>query len=147
MEFDDFEEFTSMSVTRKEKGELATSDTNKDNNKDKNNLPTKADRMVDAITGNFDKILSLVGDVVEIKKMKVQSEAVLRKMEEDRKALLAEAEAYALKRNADTKSIVDRMNVVRMILKDFYEANDGSISSEDFRIIITETINQMGRIQ
>lgn len=103
--------------------------------------------MTDAVTQNFNRILDIATDLVKIKQMKVQSDAVLKKMAEDRKAMLAEAEAYATKRNADTKSVVDRMNIVRMMLKDFYDANHGGITSEDFRIIITETINQMGKLQ
>lgn len=103
--------------------------------------------MTDAVRENFGRILDITQSMVDIKRMKVQSDAVLKKMAEDRRMLVAEAEAYAKKKNADTKSVVDRMNVVRLMMKDFYDANSGSITSEDFRIIITETINQMGRMQ
>lgn len=107
---------------------------------------TTKDKLVDATVKDFGRIIDTVQELVRIKAMKVQSEAVLKKLEEDRKTLLAEAEVYAQKKNADTKSVVDRMNVVRMMMKDFYDANNGSVTSEDFRIIITETINQMGRL-
>lgn len=110
-------------------------------------MPTKGDKMTDAVRENFGRILDITQSMVDIKRMKVQSDAVLKKMAEDRRMLVAEAEAYAKKKNADTKSVVDRMNVVRLMMKDFYDANSGSITSEDFRIIITETINQMGRMQ
>lgn len=111
------------------------------------NRSSKSDRMVDTACDNFEQILVLAGNVIEIKKMKVQSEAILKKMAEDRKALVAEAEAYAIKRNADTQSVVEKMNLIRLMLKDFYEASNGHITSEDFRIIITETINSIGKLE
>jgi len=99
-----------------------------------------------AAAQNFGKILDLAGGLLEIKKMKVASEAVLAKMEADRKILLAEAEKYVLMKNADTKSVVDRMNVIRLMMQDFYQQSNQQITSEDFREIITSIVDQMGRM-
>jgi hypothetical protein len=99
-----------------------------------------------AVAQNFGKILDLAGDIAEIKKMKVASDAVLAKMAEDRKKLLAEAEAYVIKRNADTKSVIDKMNIIRLMMQDFYQQNNQKINGEDFRQIITSIVDQMGRI-
>ena len=99
-----------------------------------------------AAAQNFGKILDLAGDLVEIKKMKVASDAVLAKMEEDRKQLLAEAEAYVIKKNADTKSVIDKMNIIRLMMQDFYQQNNQKINGDDFRHIITSIVDQMGRI-
>ena len=99
-----------------------------------------------AAAQNFGKILELAGSMIEIKKMKVASDAYLAKMEEDRKQLLAEAEAYVEKKDADTKSIVERMNVIRLMMQDFYQQSNQQITSEDFRQIITSIVDQMGRI-
>lgn len=99
-----------------------------------------------AAAQNFGKILDLAGSVIEIKKMKVASDALLAKMEEDRKQLLAEAEAYVEKKNADTRSIVERMNVIRLMMQDFYQQSNQQITSEDFRQIITSIVDQMGRM-
>lgn len=41
------------------------------------------------------------------------SKALLEKMEEDRKRIETEAQAYALKMGADTTAVVERMNVIR----------------------------------
>ncbi len=100
-----------------------------------------------AAAQNFGKILELAGGLVEIKKMKVASEAVLAKMEEDRKQLLAEAEAYVLKKNADTKSVIEPMNIIRMMMQDFYQQSNRQITSEDFKQIITSIVDQMARIK
>lgn len=143
MDFSEFDDFGMMPIEKSDSkiGGLVK------NTKDTERMSTNTDKMVDAVTGNFKEILALAGEVASIKKMQVQSDAILKKLAEDRKTMVAEAEAYALKRNADTKSVVDRMNVVRLMMKDFYDANTGSITSEDFRIIITEAINQMGKLQ
>lgn len=102
--------------------------------------------LTQAAAQNFGKILELAGGLVEIKKMKVASEAVLAKMEADRKQLLAEAEAYVLKKNADTNSVIERMNLIRMMMQDFYQQSNQQITGEEFKQIITSIVDQMGRM-
>lgn len=113
----------------------------------KNGNVTKGDKAMDMLSNNFDNILNLAGSIVEIKKMKVASEACLKKMAEDRKRLMDEAQAYAIKKRADTNSVVDRMNVIRSMMQDFYAHNQGNLSGDDFCKIITEVVNQMGRVE
>lgn len=101
----------------------------------------------DAIADNFGQILDLASNIVEIEKMKVQSEAVLKQMEESRKNLLAEAAAYAIKKNADTDSIIQKMQMVRAMMHDFYQYNnDANLSGEDFSRIISSIVNEIGRL-
>lgn len=97
------------------------------------------------VSDNLPKIIDLASSIVEIEKMKVASEAVLAKMREDRLSLLAEAEAYAQKKNADTSDIVARFTLVRDMMRDFYAANTGSMTSEDFQKVISSIIEQMGK--
>lgn len=100
-----------------------------------------------AIADNFGRILDLASDIVEIEKMKVQSEAVLKQMEESRKNLLAEAEAYATKKNADTDSVIQKMQMVRDMMRDFYQYNNNAnLSGEDFSRIISSIVSEMGRL-
>lgn len=108
---------------------------------------TKGDKAMDILANNFDNILELAGSIVEIQKMKVASEACLAKMAEDRKRILEEAQAYATKKRADTASVVERMNVIRSMMQDFYAHNQGNLSGDDFCKIITEVVNQMGRVE
>lgn len=117
------------------------------NESQKNNSVSNSSKMVDALTNNFGTILELVGNVLEMQKMKTASDAVLAKMAEDRKKLLDEAQAYAIKKRADTSSVVERMNVIRSMMQDFYAQSDGNMSGEDFCKIITEVVNQMGRVE
>jgi hypothetical protein len=109
-------------------------------------------KIVDAVADNFprvlesfDGIVNIARDIVEIEKIKVQSEAVLKKMAEDRKMLLAEAEAYVQKKNVDTQNIVDRMKMIQELLRDFYIYNQKSpsgLSGDDFTRIITELLSK-----
>lgn len=98
-----------------------------------------------AAAQNFGKILELAGGLVELGKIKVVSDAVLAKMEADRKQLLSEAEVYVAKKNADTKSDVDRMNIIRLMMLDFYQQSNLQITSEDFKQIIKSIVDQMGK--
>ena len=102
---------------------------------------------LDVVSEGFDNIMKLATEITEIKKMKTQGELILQKMDKDRELLLTEAQAYAEKKNADTKSVVDRMNVIRGMMQDFYARSNEQITGEDFRVIITEIVNQMGRVE
>ena len=110
------------------------------------NESNASDRLLNSVSDNFGNILSLANDIVEIKKMSVQSEAIIAKMKEERAILLAEAEAYAKRKNADTTSIVEKMKVIQAMMKDFYQFNNSNMTSEDFSKVITEIVTQMGRI-
>lgn len=110
-------------------------------------VPAKVGKVVEMVSNHFENILNLAGNILEIQKMKVASEACLAKMAEDRKRLIDEAQAYAIMKRADTSSVVDRMNVIRSMMQDFYAHNRGNLSGDDFCKIITEVVNQMGRVE
>ncbi|MEN8077558.1 hypothetical protein ABFP60_11400 [Clostridioides difficile] len=110
------------------------------------NKSNASDKLLNTVADNFGNILNLANDIVEIKKMSVQSEAIISKMKEDRATLVAEAEAYAKRKNADTTSVVEKMKVIQAMMKDFYQFNNSNMTSEDFSKVITEIVTQMGRI-
>ena len=102
---------------------------------------------IKGLTEGFEKIMKLATEITEIKKMKIQGELILQKMDKDRELLMTEAQVYAEKKNADTKSVVDRMNIIRGMMQDFYAQSNQRITGEDFSCLITEIVNQMGRIE
>lgn len=108
---------------------------------------TKGDKAMDILSKNFENILNLAGSIVEIQKIKVTTDADIKKLAEDRKRIAEEAQAYAIKKRADTNSVVDRMNVIRSMMQDFYAHSQGNLSGDDFCKIITEVVNQMGRVE
>ena len=114
-------------------------------NVDNQQVATKT--KLDVVSEGFDNIMKLATEITEIKKMKTQGELILQKMDKDRELLMTEAQAYAEKKNADTQSVVDRMNVIRGMMQDFYAQSNQQITGEDFRVIITEIVNQMGRVE
>lgn len=114
-------------------------------NVDNQQVATKT--KLDVVSEGFDNIMKLATEITEIKKMKTQGELILQKMDKDRELLMTEAQVYAEKKNADTKSVVDRMNVIRGMMQDFYAQSNQQITGEDFRVIITEIVNQMGRVE
>ena len=110
------------------------------------NKGNASDKLLNTVADNFGNILNLANDIVELKKMSIQSEAIIAKMNEDRATLVAEAEAYAKRKNADTTSVVEKMKVIQAMMKDFYQFNNSNMTSEDFSKVITEIVTQMGRI-
>lgn len=105
------------------------------------------DKLAGAAADNFPRILSLAEGIAEIKKMQVQSEAVLKQMDKQRENLLAEAEAYVKKKNADTNDVVEKMKVVRDMMNDYYKySGNANISGNDFRMIISDIVNSMKQV-
>ena len=111
-------------------------------------LPSSKDnsRIGDAIADNFGQILDLASNIIEIEKMKVQSDAVLKQMEESRKALIDEATAYAMKTNAETDRVVKKLQIIRDMMRDFYQYNNTKISGEEFSRTISDIINNMEKL-
>jgi len=101
------------------------------------------DKIKYALADNMGSIISIAKDIVDIRRMQVQSEALLQKMEKDKAMLLAEADAYVKRKNADTKQIVDKMQIARELLKDFYaQKNTAGVTGEEFSMVI-KTIFEM----
>lgn len=101
----------------------------------------------DVLGDNFDSIVKLATDIVEIGRTRIEGHVAVEKMEAARRNLLSEAEAYAIKKHADTNDIVQRMNIIRGMMADFYAQSNHQITGEDFCKIITEIVNQMGRVE
>ena len=96
-----------------------------------------SNKLTDALADNMGNIISLAKDIVDIQRMRVQSQTLLDKMEEDRAMLRDEAEAYVNKKNADTNQIIGKMQIAREILKDFYnQKNTAGVSAEEFSAVI-----------
>ena len=94
-------------------------------------------RLTNALADNMGNIISLAKDIVDIQRMRVQSQALLDKMEKDKEMLLAEAEAYVKKKNAETSQIIGKMQIAREMLKDFYnQKNTAGVSAEEFSEVI-----------
>ena len=103
----------------------------------------------DVISENFESIVNLASQYMEIKKGKVETDNQVKLLEQARKQLVTEAEVYCMKKDRETKDVVQRMMIIREMMNDFYAAAQQSqqpITSADFRIIITEIVNQMGRV-
>lgn len=94
---------------------------------------------------NFPKILDLAKEMLTIERRKTEIEGAVKQMEQIRLTLIAEADAYAKKKIADTNDVVARFTIIRYMMQDFYAANTGSMTSEDFRAVITEIVQQMNK--
>lgn len=100
-------------------------------------------RIGEAVADNMEGMVEIAKDMIEIKKMQVQSEAVLKKLEEDRKMLQEQTKAYVEKKRVNSEYQLDRMEKIRLMLKDFYQLNDqqrGGLSGEEFASIVKQVI-------
>lgn len=100
-----------------------------------------ANIVANAVADNFPNILELAGSLAEMMKMKVQSEAVLAKMEADRQMLIAETDAYCRKKEKDTEQYLGKLEVIRQMMSDYNRyGKSGGLSEEAFCSIITQII-------
>lgn len=99
-----------------------------------------ADALMGAVANNFDTILNLAGQVVQIQQMKVAGDLAIRDLEAKTRALEAETESYVKRLHAQTDAVVDRAEVVRKLMRDYYEYGSDKLSGEDFSKIITDVL-------
>lgn len=95
-----------------------------------------------ALADNMGNIIELARDIAEIMKIKVQSEVLISTLDKKKELIVAEAEAYVKIKTANNKGTVDKMERVRLILKDYYQYNvdKEALSGEVFAQIITEAL-------
>ncbi len=99
--------------------------------------------VANAVADNFPRILDLAESLIECNKMKVQSDAVIKKMEEDRKNLIAATDDYCKRAEKDTERYLGKLDKIRLMMQDYnkYEKNT-RMSEEAFCSIITQIINE-----
>uniref|UniRef100_UPI003F4B6030 hypothetical protein n=1 Tax=Brachyspira catarrhinii TaxID=2528966 RepID=UPI003F4B6030 len=102
-----------------------------------------ADKLISAVSDNFDTILQIASDIVSIQKMKAQSEAIIRELDAKGDYLIKEAQAYVAKKEAETNQVIEKMEVIRMMMNDFYKAENPKITGEQFSNIIIQFIDKI----
>ena len=76
----------------------------------------------------------------------VSTKSITRSINE-LKNLLAEAEAYAVMKKAATDSVIQKMQLVRDMMRDFYQQNtNANLTGEEFSRIISSIVSEMGRL-
>ncbi|WP_028330987.1 hypothetical protein [Brachyspira alvinipulli] len=116
--------------------------------KDNNSVAFKgqnADKLINAAADNFDSILQIASDIVSIQKIKAQSEAIVRELDAKGNYLIKEAQAYVAKKEADTNQTIKKMEVVRLMMKDFYEHAPSNITGDEFSKIIIQFIDKIDK--
>jgi len=96
--------------------------------------------LVHAAAENFGEIVKVAGQIVEIRKIYADSDARVAEIEAKKETLIAEADNYVKKVEADTNQTLSKAETVRLLLNDFYKNNPGNLSGEEFAGIIKELI-------
>ena len=104
------------------------------------------DNLVNAAANNFDRILDIASSIVETRRMQVQAVACIHMLEEKRKTLVAEAEAYVKRVRTETDATVNKAEVIRRMMQDYYRSGRNSLTGDEFSRIISDVLNHMGEI-
>lgn len=104
------------------------------------------DKLASAAADHFDRILDVAEKVAEIQKMQVQADTYISILREKRLMLEQETKAYVMKLNAETNAIINKAEVIRRMMHDYYTAGSASLSGEVFSKIISDVLDHMGDI-
>lgn len=104
------------------------------------------DKLASAAADNFGRILDVATTVVEIQKMQVQADAYIGTLRENRLMLEQETEAYVKKLNAETDATVNKVEVIRRMMHDYYTSGTTKLSGDEFSKIISDVLDHMGNI-
>ncbi len=110
----------------------------------KNEIDSGVNNVLNAVANNFENILGIATDIVEIQKIKEMSEATRMKYEEERKNLQAETECYIARLREKNNYVLSKAELVRKMMQDYYQTKDKKLSEEVFLQIIQSVINNMG---
>lgn len=102
------------------------------------------EHLLHAVADNFGRILDVASSIVEIERINAQADAYIKILEEKRKLLAEEADAYVKKVSANTQATVSKVEAIRYMMQDYYKSGQNKMSGEEFSKIITEIINQIG---
>ncbi len=98
------------------------------------------DKLVDGVVGSMPEIINLAGQLVDIKKINAESDAVVAEIEAKTEALRVETENYVKRVEADTNKTLSKTEQYRILLNDFYKNNNGAMSGEVFAEIMKNII-------
>lgn len=91
-------------------------------------------------------MVDLAKDIVSIEKMKVATEGQVKLLEQKRKQLLDEAEAYTRKLNADTNKMISKSEQIRLTLEQVFTKAGDKMSGDDLARTISAIVESMSKI-
>lgn len=109
-------------------------------------MPVGLDKLATATAENFGRILDVATTVLEIQKMQIQADAYIGMLHEQRLMLEQETEDYVKKLNAETDATVNKVEVIRRMMHDYYSSGNTKLSGAEFSKIISDVLDHMGDI-
>lgn len=104
------------------------------------------DRLASAAADHFERILDIAATVADIQKMRVQADACIGMLREQRLMLEQETEAYVKKLDAETGATVNKVEAIRRMMHDYYCSGYTRLSGDEFSKIISDVLDHMGNL-
>lgn len=104
------------------------------------------DKLAGTVADNFGRILDVACAITEIEKMKIQANVYVAQLREQRLMLEEETKAYVRKVEAETDRTVQKVEVIRRMMQDYYRFGQNKLSSSEFSSIISNVLEQMGEL-
>lgn len=107
------------------------------------NSPSTGEIVARGFADNIPAMIDLAKDIVSIEKMKAATDGQVRILQEKRKELLDEAEAYVRKQNADTNKMISKGEQIRLTLEQVFSRVGDKMSGEDLAKTISTIVESM----
>ncbi|MBD5133060.1 MAG: hypothetical protein HDT38_01095 [Clostridiales bacterium] len=102
------------------------------------------DKLAGVAADHFGRILDAACAITEIQQMKVQADICVAQLREQRLMLAEEAKAYVSKIEAETDRTVQKVEVIRRMMQDYYRCGQDKLSSEAFSKIVSDVLDRIG---
>lgn len=105
-------------------------------NNDPAKQPSTSQILAKGVVDNLPQMIELGKEIASIRKIKVMTDGEVKILEKKKQMLLADAEAYAIRKGADTKDAVTKMENTRKTLEMIFRNTDDRLSGEDLANVI-----------
>lgn len=102
-----------------------------------------SDQIVGILADNAGRMLDLAMEIVDIKRMQLQTDAYVGILRERTRAMREEADAYVKRLGAETDSVVRKVEIIRNMMMDYYKEGNTNLSGEVFAEIMEVIISGM----
>lgn len=113
-------------------------------------LPAKKDlptpnagyRVANAVADNLPQIISLIAEIVSIRKTRVEGQLEIQRLEQARLKLIEETHRYVAMKKAETELAVSKATIIQNMMRDYMQNQNPAITPDVFREYVQLALSQ-----
>jgi hypothetical protein len=111
---------------------------------DNKDLPTTrvGANVANAVADNLPQIISIISEIVTIRKRRVEGQIEIQRMEQARLDLIEETNRYVAMKKAETDRAISKATIIQSMMKDYMQNQNPEITPEVFREYVQLALSQ-----